>query len=382
MKIAFVIDKVNYGGAERQLVELLKGIDKTRFDISLIIFVKGGDLWGEIHQIAGVKVVCLHRKHRWDIFSVIIRLFKAIKSIRPNVIHGYMLGTNELCFILARLLNIKVVWGIRNSNIDFLDFDWFTRLKFLIGTWMSRYVDLMIANSESGKNDHIVRGYSENNWRIIPNGINITRFYPNRPVGEEMRSEWGIKKDSVVIGIVGRIHPMKDHTTFLKAAAMFLKERGDAFFICIGTGSDSYKRKLHDLENKLNISHRTIWTGTVDNMCRVYNVLDVLSSSSAYGEGFSNAIGEAMACGVLCVVTDVGDSGTVLGDAGFVIPPRNQMALVEGWKRILNLSEKERTNLSIFARNRIKNLYSLDNMVDKTVAALLGLMDTEHHMIQ
>ena len=112
MKVAFVIDKVNYGGAERQLVELLKGVDKTRFEISLIIFVKGGDLWSEIHQIAGVKVVCLNRKHRWDIFSVLIRLFKTVKSIRPDVIHGYMLGTNELCFILARLLNIKVGVGV------------------------------------------------------------------------------------------------------------------------------------------------------------------------------------------------------------------------------------------------------------------------------
>lgn len=375
IRIAFVIDKMNVGGAERQLIELIRGMDKYSFKITVIVFYHGGDLWPELNMIKGIQVSTLKKKGRWDIFRVFGGLFKTLRDIKPHIIHSYLGGTNELCLFAGRLLKIKVVWGIRLSNIDFSDFDWVTRMSFRLNARLSRYVDMVIVNSEAGRKYHNANGYSEKNMRVIPNGIDTKRFCPDPQAGMRVRSEWGINKKSFLIGLVGRIHPMKGHQTFLKAAALLMKQRDNVYFVCVGSGSEAYKRRLKELEEDLNLSKNLIWGDQREDTPAVYNALNILSSSSHYGEGFSNVIAEAMACGVPCVVSKVGDSGNIIGGLGAVIPSKNPQALVDGWKKIVNLSKNERIKLKQGVRDRIHQNYRSELLIKRTEMLLLKLVN-------
>ena len=153
----------------------------------------------------------------------------------------------------------------------------------------------------------------------------------DRASGSRLRASWRVPERSLLIGIVARLDPMKDHQTFLRAAAILANSRADARFVCIGAGPERYTSDLKTLAGELGIGDKVIWPGLIlHDMPAAYNALDICCSSSAFGEGTSNAIAEAMACGVPCVVTDVGDSKLIVGDMGILVPPKNPEALSAG----------------------------------------------------
>jgi glycosyltransferase involved in cell wall biosynthesis len=201
---------------------------------------------------------------------------------------------------------------------------------------------------------------------VISNGIDTERFQPDSEAGAKVRAEWGVSENTILIGLVGRLDPMKDHPTFLKAAALLSEERQDVRFVCVGVGEETYAKELYQLTNKLGILEQVIWAGGRSDMPKVYNALNIASSSSSYGEGFANVIGEAMACGVPCVVTDVGDSAWIVGDTGIVVPPKNPEALAAGWNSLLNLAVTDQVALAEKARKTIVENFSLRNLVQKT----------------
>ena len=124
-------------------------------------------------------------------------------------------------------------------------------------------------------------------------------------------------------------YSLKDHGTFIEAAARLAIERPDVHFVCVGGGPDARASELRDQANRRGLGGRLRWIGERPDIQRVYPALDLLVSSST-AEGFSNVIGEAMACGVPCVVTDVGDSARIVGQTGVVVPPRDSTALTQG----------------------------------------------------
>jgi glycosyltransferase involved in cell wall biosynthesis len=156
---------------------------------------------------------------------------------------------------------------------------------------------------------------------------------------------------------------MKDHPTFFKAAALLVQEHRNVRFMCIGDGSVDYKLELQSLSKELRLKDRLIWAGTRNDMPAVYNAFDIATSSSSYGEGFPNVIGEAMACGVPCVVTDVGDSALITDDIGIVVPPNNPEALKSGWKQLL---EKDRSEIALRGRVRIVENFSVKQLIRQT----------------
>ena len=188
MKVVFLIDKLNRGGAERQLIELVKGLDKNRFEITVVIFHDGGDLRQELDEIDGITVVSLNRKGRWGILPFMLRLWQTIRRINPYVVHSYMGGTNELCLFLGRLLGARVVWAIRSSNLDFSCYDRVTRYSFQVAKWLSRFVDLIIVNSQAGRKYHIEKGYSGKRMKVIQNGIMLVLETLNVLIRKELFS--------------------------------------------------------------------------------------------------------------------------------------------------------------------------------------------------
>lgn len=363
LKIAFLIRDLTYGGAQRQLVTLVKGLNKEDFNVTVLYFYSGGFLEKDLKD-CGVQLICVEKRERWDIFSFFLRLIYQLKKLQPDVFHGYLNESNLLTIFLKPFLPLtRIIWGIRDSNMDLKDYDWLSRLLFYLEAILSRFSDVIIVNSHAGKTYYQTHGFPADKMVVIPNGIDTKRFQPEPEAGRKVRAAWGISEDNILIGLVGRLHPMKDHFTFLRAAALLCEERQDVHFVCVGTGAENYVQELHQLSHDLGISEKVIWAGTRADMPAVHNALDIAVSSSAYGEGFSNVIGEAMACGIPCVVTDVGDSKWIVGDTGLVVPPMNPQALFSAWLQILRIHNQQ---LSIMARARIEDNFNLKSLYERT----------------
>lgn len=370
MKIAFLIPSLHYGGAERQLVTLVKALDKKCFDITLLYCYPGGSLEKDLED-SGVKIISLEKGGRWDLFSFFWRLIHHLKARQPNVLHGYLSTPNLLTIFLKPFFpSTQMIWGVRGSNEDLTRFDWLSRLLFPWECFLSRFADLIILNSYAGRAYYLAHGCPADKMVVIPNGIDTERFKPDLEARVKVRLEWRIWEETILIGLVARLHPMKDHPTFLKAAALLCQERQDVCFVCVGSGPDNYTQELYQLADQLNISEKVIWAGSRADMPAVYNALDIVSSSSSYGEGFSNVIGEAMACGVPCVVTDVGDSAWIVEDTGIVIPPQNPEALADGWSLLLKQQQYKNPVIKLKTRSRIISEFNCDKLV-QNIADLL-----------
>jgi glycosyltransferase involved in cell wall biosynthesis len=200
---------------------------------------------------------------------------------------------------------------------------------------------------------------------VIPNGFDLTHFKPDPFSRESVRQELGIAKDALLIGLVGRFDPKKDHDTFLRAAAFLHSCKTEVHFLLCG---DQITWENAALKNEIETLGIVSWMhllGKREDIPRLTSALDIAVSSSSFGEGFPNTIGEAMACGVPCVVTDVGDSALIVGDTGRVVPPKDPHALVIAWNHWIEMGLEHRKQWGLTARRRVEEQYSLPAIVEK-----------------
>jgi glycosyltransferase involved in cell wall biosynthesis len=370
MKICFLIRELTHGGAERQLVALAKGLRARGHDVTVVVYYyySGEPLENELLE-AGVRIRSLQKRGRWDMVAFLFQLGRVMREERPEILHSYL--TDLVTVILKPWFpSTKIVWGIRSSNMDLRLCDRLTRVSCKLTFRLSRFADAVIANSRAGRDYHVAQGYSKAKVVVIPNGIDTQRFRPDPEARRHVRSEWGIQDNEQVIGIVGWLRPMKDHPTFLHAASLLAQKRNHLRFVCVGAGAPEYRDSLHRLTRSLKLTDHVIWPGGRSDMPAVFNALDLLVSSSIT-EGFSNVIAEAMACGVPCVATDVGDSAWLMGNMGEVVPPHEPVALANAMGKLL--ARRPRTAIEI--RQRIVEQFSVEKLVADTEQTLLALID-------
>lgn len=368
-RIVFLIRSLGSGGSERQLSTLARALDKEYFDVTVISFYSGGSFEKELKE-NNIRLVCLSKRGRWDVLSFLWRLIGELRKLHPDILHSYLVEPNLLVVLLKPFFRpTRVVWGLRASNMELEHYDWLARLNFRLQCLASRFADLIIANSESGRDYHVSQGFPPEKCIVVHSGIDIEEFKPDPASGRRVRAAWGVPDGRILIGQVARFDPMKDQPGFLKAAELLSRERDDVRFVSVGGGSNDYAATLRQLAKEYGIADRMIWAGARDDMPAVYNALDIVCSSSL-SEGLPNAIAEAMACGVPCVVTDVGDSAFLVGNTGIVVPPNDPRALANGLKECLD-------NLSIMRgerpRSRIEERFGLSRLRDETQAALKAL---------
>lgn len=374
MKILFLTRSLNCGGAERQLVILAKGLHQRGHDVAVAVFYSGGQLEADLRE-ASVRIVSLEKQGRSDILRFLVRLIRTVLHERPDLLHSYVSNLVTV-FVQPFLPSMKIVWGVRSSYVDFSRYDWLFRASYALACRLSGSADLIIVNSHAGRQGHVADGYPAEKMVVIPNGIDTTRFFPNSDARGRIRAEWGVTNESELIGLVGRLDPMKDHETFLQAALLLLQVRKTARFVCVGDGPSEYRAALQDRARSLGLSEHILWVGMRLDVADVYNALDLLVNCS-YGEGFSNVIGEAMACGIPCVVTDVGDSSLVIGELGELVTTRDPVALNRGMQRIL-----DRKPGATEIRRLIVEHFSSENLILTTERALLALchqLAPKHH---
>jgi glycosyltransferase involved in cell wall biosynthesis len=372
LKVLFLSRSLNYGGAERQLVTLARGLQEKKHSVSVVSFYSGGPLEKDLHE-AGVTVTSLNKRGRWDVFLFLWRLVHLVQREKPDILHGYLSVPNLLTILLKPLFpSTRMVWGVRASNMDLSKYDWLARFVFRLECVFSRFANLIIVNSNAGKDYHRKHGFPEDKMVVIPNGIDTDYFKPDKTGRARKRAEWAINETEKVIGLVARLDPMKDHATFLRAATILAQERDDVCFVCVGGGPESYMSAMKMLSSQLGLDRRMIWVDASNDMPAVYNALDIAVSSSS-SEGFPNVVGEAMACGVPCVVTGVGDSAWIVGSTGEIVDPGSTEKLELSIERMLE-NVCARRALKEACRQRVIDHFSLDRLVVSTETVLQGLL--------
>jgi glycosyltransferase involved in cell wall biosynthesis len=272
--------------------------------------------------------------------------------------HADLLG-----LLTAALVRVPyTVWNLRASDMDMSKYHRLSGWTVRLCACLSGLPQTVIVNSEAGRTFHTQHGYRPRQWALIPNGINTQYFRPDTRARQEVWHELGLAPEALLIGLIARFDPMKDHTTFLRAAGHLARVQARAQFVLAGEHVTVDNPALSALIAHSHLHGRVHLLGPRSDIPRLTAALDIASLSSI-SEGFPNVVGEAMACGVPCVVTDVGDVAQIVGETGIVVPPRNPLALMEGWQKLIGLGPAGRQKMGWMARERIQQYYSLEQIV-------------------
>jgi len=370
MKIMLVTRWLGQGGTERQVVLTANALAARGHDVLLAVFYSGGVLEADLDR--KVRLISLGKSGRWDMPGFMARLRRLLRIERPDVINSYLAIPN-LCVSLAALATrIPVVWGIRSSQMNFEQYDRTARLGYWLEAKLSRMADAIIANSALAARQLPQIGYWPDRIVTIANGIDCARFHYQPAKRDEWRRQLGIDPAVPLVGIVARLDPMKDHSTFLAAAATLVRRLPAVQFACIGDGP--LAAQLRAIAQTHGLTGRIHWLGARMDVEEIYPALDLHVSTSAFGEGFCNALAEAMASEIPCVATNVGDAALILGDASRVIRAGDAVGMVDAWERILKMAPAQRRALGLAGRQRILDCFSVEVMVDKTLAVYKGLI--------
>jgi len=351
-KLLFIISGLGVGGAETALYTLLKNL-KGIFEIEVIALTQGGVLAEKIDAL-GIPTHILNFKKIPSLLQTVRHFHKVTKNFQPDIIQGWMYHGNLFAH-LARLFSpkSKVFLCIRQSLEDLKGEKKLTKAIITLDAKLSKQADKIIYNSYAGQRDHEGYGYAQGKGIVLPNGFDTHRFHPQKDAHQTLCASLHIDPQSLLIGIIGRSHPVKDHATFIQAAELL--SHPNAHFILIGEGVNrleippSLQTKMHLLDLREDIPFLTA-------------ALDILTSCSL-SEGLPNTLCEAMACGILCIATDVGDSKRIMGDTGILIPVRSPQALAQGWETLLALPAQERNKRSQKARKKICQEYSIQKLI-------------------
>ncbi len=372
MKILFLSRQLNIGGAERQLVTLANELAARGHEIVIASYYPGGAL-SEMIDPRRIKVISYEKKSRWDLFTLLFKTLKIVRDEQPTVLHGWM-HTQNVVATVAKVLNPKVtmVWAVRASNLE-EHLDWAERLTIWLQARLAGFATRITVNSMAGLEYAAEGGLPREKMMFVPNGIDTNTFYPNDEERRRVRAQWNLGDDVKIVGNISRFDPIKNHKMFLKAAAAVAAERSDVRFVCVGHGKESYLQELKQLARSLGLDGKVHWIQAQSEVRAVYNAIDVFCSSSV-SEGFPNVIGEAMACGRHCVVTDVGDSALVVGDTGVVVPSDNAQAMSAGLLDRLNAAE----TMNLRARQRILENFTVAHLGDKSEIVLYQAVEQSH----
>lgn len=372
MRVLHIITGLNVGGAETALLNILKGGLAKRYDSAVLSLQTTGTIGPYIQEL-GIPVYTLGMNASLPTPQVISRLFRLARFFRPNLIQGWMYHGNLAATLTAHLAHGRpmVGWNIRHSlyNIDVEKM--MTRHVIRVNRILSGTPNAIIYNSHLSRRQHESFGFQDSRAQVIPNGFDLERLKPDSTSGSLVRHEFDLPDDALLIGHIARFHPMKDHATFLRAAVHVAHENPVAYFLVVGRDVSPANPDLTGIVPP-DLLSRFIFTGERNDVHRLMQAMDILCLSS-WSEAFPNVLGEAMACAVPCVATDVGDSANIIQKTGFVVPPSDPDLLANALTEMTQKDPAERHELGQAAKARIANCYSLSSIVTQYTDLYEGL---------
>ncbi len=365
--ICHFITDLDVGGAEMMLLKLLENSDRHLFQHTIISLMAGGNLKRQMEETRVPIFQLGIKKGKIPSPRIILSLLRRINSIKPDILQGWMYHGNIAAATASLLMTEekKVLWNIRQSIYDIQKEKPLTAFLIRLGAKISSKMNGIIYNSFLSYKQHHRMGYSRLNSVVLPNGFDCARFSPDDDDRKRIRAELGFVADEIVIGLVARYHPMKDHLNFLQAATVLNHNFPDVHYVLVGSGMKRENEALMKNIQAGGLEKRVHLLGERQDVRRVTISFDIATSSSAWGEAFPNAIGEAMACAVPCVVTDVGDSSSIVGKTGIAVPPRNPEALANAWQKLVEMGSDNRSELGKAARDRIQENFDIRHITEQ-----------------
>jgi glycosyltransferase involved in cell wall biosynthesis len=367
IRIVHLITDFRPAGAQMMLYKLLSRTDREIFQPEALSLTGPGPV-GERIKDLGIPTSHVGMKHGVPNPLAIARLARILRKNPPDLLQTWMYHADLAGGMAARLSRRRfpVVWGIRNSTLDPQGSKkgtlWTARMCGRLARWLP---DKIVSCSAVAAEVHLDWGYDAERMTVIPNGFDLELFRPEPAVRQSIRGELEIDPSVPVIGTAARFDPQKDFRTLISAAGLLLNRNPDVQFVFCGRGVSKDNTQLREWIAKTPSPGNFHLAGAREDMPSFMNALDIYTSSSAFGEAFPNTVGEAMACGAPCVVTDVGDSAKIVGDTGRVVPPRNPQALAGAWTELLSLTPEALKHLGEKARDRIEDNYEIHTITKR-----------------
>lgn len=374
IKVMHVITTLGPAGAETMLARIAAGMDNTRFENEVVSLTGILDL-AEQMQSTGMRVRTLAMKRWMPNPLLVMRLADWIRESKPDVIQTWMYHSNLVGALAARLAgDVPVVWGIHHSSFDPKVDKFRTLLVNRACALLSRKLPArIVCCSEASLREHKRLGYATKKLQVIPNGFDLEQLKPDPVARISIREELGIPEGGLLIGMAARFHPHKDHRNFISAAARLHQQMPEIHFLLCGLDVNWQNSQLARWIDAAGIRDCCHLLGTRQDMPRLFAAMDIATTASR-SEAFPVVIGEAMACGTPCVVTDVGDSAMIVDQTGVVVPPGDSRALADGWRKLIQAGPDVRRRLGMAARCRIRRHFELQTIVERyqAIYAKLG----------
>lgn len=372
--VLLLIRSLHIGGAERQVVSLAKSMTGLGTKVHVGVKVAGGPLECELAAIPGVELHFLGGAGLFGQIWYFLKLRSLIRSIGFDAVYGFMPLPNLALLISYTLRNRPIIaWGVRSSEVDESKYGGRVKWTMRLERWLSRFSDRVITNSAAALEEYRIKGYPYSKLQHIPNAINVDRFKPNPDARYKVVEEMGVSPKTFLVGIFARIHPMKDHMTFLKAAKCLVEEGIDVTFVCAGETSEGYSQyesRVRTSATTLGLDDRVLWIGPRQDPEVLMAACDITTLTSDSGEGFPNSVAESLACGTPCVSTDIGDAKLIIGDYGAAVPRGGSAELAAAWKLMIARSPEEVSADAEGARKSIVDRFSPDSIAERSLTAL------------
>lgn len=356
------------------LYKLLRRLPEHDIAAEVASLTTEGRLAAPIREL-GVPVYALGARRGVPDPRMVVQLARRLRVDRPQVVQTWMYHADLIGGLAAKLVgSIPIAWNIRQSDLDPTHSKRLTIWTAKTCAWLSHAIpERIVCCSDAAARVHREMGYAEKKLIVIPNGFEVDHFRPDRSARITVRSELGIEQRHPIVGMVARFDPQKDHWSFVDAASLLAARLPAARFVLCGDGVTWANEKLVRWIDERGIRERVHLLGRREDVARLMNAFDVATLSSAYGEGFPNVVGEAMACGVPCVVTDVGDAAWIVGDTGRVVPIRDPLALADAWFELVEAGDSTRQALGARARARVVEHFDLETIAGRYASLYVEL---------
>ena len=364
-RVLLLTQDLDVWGAQRQLVELAKGLDRTRYDVRVGTLEPGGPLTAEL-VAHGIPVIAFPRRWRWDL-RPIQQLNQYLRQHSIDIIHSFMFLPNFYARFAGKLARTPaVVSSLRSSGVRI---EGWHRLAIDVGT--CGLCDALIANSAAGAEQYVRYGGLRSRVTVVRNGL-CPRPAPSPAALQKAATAWGVTRFEQRIGMVAALEPRKHQALLIDAMRTVVRQFPHAGLLLAGDGSQ--RPHLEHLVQSLGLGASVVFVGTIQPDC-LYPLLDVYVQASAFGEGVSNSILEAMAHGLPVVATDVGGNREVVieGRTGHIVPPGNDSALAAALCTLL-ADPARRQDMGEAGRQRVRSEFDIATMVAGTGAVYDSLL--------
>lgn len=364
MKILHIINTLANGGAQSVLAQLLAGWGDESDRQMVVALGKPEQLSAWIEAL-GMPIEHINLQSGEVSPRKFLRLIQIIRTYQPDVIQTWLYHSDLIGSFAARLAGrAPIVWGVHHTTENIRSLKRSTasvvRILSLLSHWMPARI---ICCSDSALRTHIELGYAKEKMIAIWNGIDTARFHPNPTARAQVAKELKLTGNIKMIGMFARYHPQKDHRTLLQAAGVLVQSKPNVHFVLAGEEIVVSNRQLMDLIVETGMQNHIHLLGKRQDMPGLTAGMDIMTLTSAHGEALPQTLGEAMACGVPCVATNIGDVATLIGDTGIIVEPKDARALAQAWTGILDLTDENYAALSNRARGRMLAFYNTARMV-------------------